>query len=205
METLEKLETIRWMHQFDDYVTHAVTFTFKQTVIYGSGLLENTDNFYKEVTECSSARATGKANTDNFWYCFEKYKAYLNRTVLTPNAIKNGESIIIIPVLHGFDRPTKKSAMTRWHLHAAIGIGNATGVRNNGFTHEDLTTVINETWRKAPWTDNVTKVKPYRDTGWFDYMMKERSSNKRKICRSFIENSSIPLLLRSPGSHLSHR
>jgi hypothetical protein len=197
MGSKEKSAVKKWMYQFDGYITHAVTITFKQSVVYGFGHLESPNNYYKQITELSSSHAEGKANIDNLWVNFEKYTKFINRTVLTKSAIRNDESIIIIPAVHGFDDNSDESGMMLWHLHLAIGIGNASGVRKNEFTYNDMAKVIRKASRKAGWANNVTDVQPYLDTGWLGYMMKEESSNKHDICASFVKNSRLPLSLRS--------
>lgn len=86
-----KEQTEQWMTQFDEYLTHACTFTFKQAV-------------------------DGKLlSADDIWECWFNYCKYVNRLIYKHAAKNHNKSLLILPTLHG------EVSNKRLHIHAAIG------------------------------------------------------------------------------------
>ena len=86
-----KQQTETWMTQYETHLTHACTFTLKQTV--GDKVL----------------------TPDNVWLYWENYCKYLNRMLYKHAAKNHNKSLVILPVLHG------EISGKRLHIHAAIG------------------------------------------------------------------------------------
>lgn len=84
-------QTVEWMQPFQQHITHACTFTFKQ---------------YVGDTKITPAHA---------WKYWDNYCKYLNRLIYKHAAKNHGKSLLILPVLHG------EMFGERLHFHAAIG------------------------------------------------------------------------------------
>lgn len=86
-----KTQTENWMAQFDEYLTHACTFTFRQEV---NG---------------------NKLSAEQAWQYWENFCKYLNRQIYKHAAKNHHKSLLILPVMHG------ELKNTRLHFHCAIG------------------------------------------------------------------------------------
>jgi hypothetical protein len=84
-------QTETWMAKYDEYLTHACTFTCKQEV------------------------AGVELTAEQLWKCWENYCKYLNRIIYKHAAKKHNKSLLIMATLHG--ELSHKSL----HIHAAIG------------------------------------------------------------------------------------
>ena len=90
-DTRLREQTEEWMGQYDKHLTHACTFTFKQTV--GDRTLVAAD----------------------VWEYWGNYCKYINRLIYKHAAKRHNKSLLILPVLHG------EISNKRLHIHAAIG------------------------------------------------------------------------------------
>jgi hypothetical protein len=86
-----KEQTEQWMTQYDEHLTHACTFTFKQAV---DGKLLSADDIWE------------------YWF---NYCKYVNRLIYKHAAKNHNKSLLILPTLHG------EVSNKRLHIHAAIG------------------------------------------------------------------------------------
>lgn len=84
-------QTHEWMAQYNDHLTHACTFTIKQTV------------------------AGRTIDAERAWALWENFCKYLNRTIYKHAAKRHGKSLVVLPTLHG------EMHGKRLHFHAAIG------------------------------------------------------------------------------------
>lgn len=84
-------QTEDWMGQYDEYLTHACTFTLQQAV------------------------GDTKLTAEQLWRYWENYCKYLNRAIYQHAAKHHHKSLLILPVMHG------ELSGTRLHLHAAMG------------------------------------------------------------------------------------
>lgn len=132
-----KQQTEEWMAKYDSHLTHACTFTFKQTV-------------------------GGKAVVaEDIWRNWENFCKYLNRIIYKHAAKRGRKSLLILPVLHG------ELSNKRLHIHAAIGC------IDRDISYDKLRILIDTAWREMKWTDNITEIAPYRNSGWINYMLHE--------------------------------
>lgn len=86
-----KEQTEKWMTQFDEYCTHACTFTFQQEV------------------------GDNKLTAEQAWIFWANFCKYLNRLIYKHAAKNHNKCLLILPTLHG------EISGKRLHIHAAIG------------------------------------------------------------------------------------
>ena len=137
-----------WLMLLQSHFTHAITLTFNPSKIRR---LVNRESFTNINSKSMQLELQQKA-----FGCFVKR---LDKLLYGNSSARFGQRLLLIPVMHGLYEGGKL------HYHCAVGVPED--------RFEVLGKKVIEAWQHTPLAGHQVDFKPYRDSGWLEYINKE--------------------------------
>jgi hypothetical protein len=137
-----------WLVQFDESLTHAVTFTINPNIFWKIDRFGKNENLLTDAQKVLICKKN-----------FEFFIKRLNRAMYGNACYRYGKELLIIPIIEG------QYQDGRLHFHCGIGIPND---RKYGADQKIL-----KAWRGTPLAGFINDVKPYKNKGWLSYISKQ--------------------------------
>ena len=135
----------RYLLQYDDLLTHAVTLTFDGDQL--NRFRRKTPDIDKETYEAVLQRSMRHFNNR------------LNRSVYGNAAQRNGKTLLMLPVMEGMQRNQNP------HYHCAIAAPTR-------IADAELKKMVRECWDSVAFAGQQIDVQPYRSKEWLSYISK---------------------------------
>ena len=129
-----------------------ITFTLKQV-------------YHSEIGHWAQPEIRGRTKIDEVQCskAFDLFMRLLNRAVYKNAYNRRDKRLRVIAVI-------EKHRDGRWHYHAAIE-------PPKHLAAEAFETLINKCWHKTHWGYYETYIRPNADSGWINYMLKDRQKS----------------------------
>lgn len=139
-------EIYKYLAQYSDLMTHAVTLTFDGRKL--NALKRKADWMHGEEYEALLQRS------------FKHFATRLNRCVYGNATQRYGKTLLILPVVEGLKQGECP------HYHCAIGVPDRVG-------NAEFEKMVKHSWSNVAFAGHQIDVQPYRDKGWISYISED--------------------------------